>query len=395
MDEEEQQLAELDLDEEGDYDEQLEKLSLRYSIPNAIGAMERMSQSTETARARLKEARDRILARQYDKSLPWFAAGAALGAPTKSGSFGETLGNLNEALAGPRREQMAFNRQKDEDLLGVDTALLGMDKTSLEAAIKMAQLRAKMQDPAATREWEYFVKHVLPKGQKTVEQYLEVKRNAPWEITKVDQVPTRIDRTGRNAPVPLSTTESEAAAAGAVAEAQKEGATIGEGVATAKLNLPDLEGKASYAVDLLERLRDHEGMAWGVGATSDIPAFKGADVSNFRVLLSQLEGQRFLEAYASLRGTGQITEKEGAAAAAAKARLSTAQSEKEFRKAANEYIAIVKADLERARKKAREAPVSEAAEAAWGPRIKTETEWKALKSGAKYIAPDGSRRTKK
>jgi hypothetical protein len=391
MDEEEM----LDLDETGDYDEQLEKLSLRYSIPNAIGAMERMSQSTADARARLKEARERILARQYDKSLPWFAAGAALGAPTKSGSFGETLGMLNEALAGPRREQMAFNRQKDEDLLGVDTALLGMDKSSLEAAIKMAQLRAKMQDPASWRLWKLFEEQVLPGGPEKVEQFMEVLRSPPYEITKIDQAPSIVDKSGRRDVKPLSTTESEAAAAAAVKEAEAEAAEIGKGTATAKLNLPDLESKADYAVSLLRELRTHPGMKIAVGASKFIPVIPGTPAADFHVRLEQIKGQRFLEAYEALRGTGQITEKEGAAAAAAKARMETAQSEPEFIKAANEYIEIIERGLARARQKASASPATEAEKTAADlPRIRNNADFAKLPSGAEFIDPQGRKRRK-
>jgi hypothetical protein len=391
MDEEEM----LDLDETGDYDEQLEQLSLRYSIPNAIGAMERMEQSTATARERLKEARERILARQYDKSLPWFAAGAALGAPTKTGSFGESLSMLNEALAGPRREQMAFQRQKDEDLLGVDTALLGMDKSSLEAAIKMAQLRAKMQDPAAIREYEWFLENVVPHGQKAIEQYLEVKRPLPIEIAKINQAPTLIDKSGRRNVEALSTTESEAAAAGAVKEAEAEAAEIGKGTATAKLNLPDLESKADYAVSLLRELRTHPGMKIAVGASKVIPVIPGTPAADFHVRLEQIKGQRFLEAYEALRGTGQITEKEGAAAAAAKARMETAQSEPEFIKAANEYIGIIERGIARARQKASASPTTEAAKtAAELPRIRNNADFAKLPSGAEFIDPQGRKRRK-
>jgi hypothetical protein len=53
--------------------------------------------------------------------------------------------------------------------------------------------------------------------------------------------------------------------------------------------------------------------------------------------LDQVIGEAFLEAYATLKGGGQITELEGNKAQAAQARLSTAQSPSDFREALREY----------------------------------------------------------
>jgi hypothetical protein len=394
MDEEEVADDEIDLDEEGDYDKQLEQLSLRYSIPNAIGAMSRMSQSTEEARERLKEARARILARQYSTALPLLAASAALGAPTQAGSTAESFANMSGAISGSLKDKMAFQRQRDEDLLGVDTALLGMDKTSLEAAIKLAQLRAKMQDPAAWRLWKKFKREVQPEGDEEVASFMEVLRAPPTEIEAIDQGKRIVDRSRRRPDVVLSTTASEAAAEGAVSGAQAEATEIGKGIGTAKLNLPEIEASSKHLTGLLDKLVKHKGMPIRIGASSVLPVVHGTPEADFDALYNQIGGAQFLKAYETLKGTGQITVIEGQQGKEAIARMQNAQSEGAFREAVAEFKALVISWAERARQKAAAPPTTEAQKNAWGPRIKSEDEWKALAPGTQYIAPDGSERTK-
>jgi hypothetical protein len=82
----------------------------------------------------------------------------------------------------------------------------------------------------------------------------------------------------------------------------------------------------------------------------------GTPAADFKARFDEIMGGAFLEAFETLKGGGAITETEGKKATAAKTRMSLAQSEKEFLAAANEYKAIVKTGIERARKKAGEAP---------------------------------------
>lgn len=60
------------------------------------------------------------------------------------------------------------------------------------------------------------------------------------------------------------------------------------------------------------------------------------DTARVRARIDQVRGDVFLSAFATLKGGGQITELEGTKAEQAQARLSTAQSEEDFRAALNE-----------------------------------------------------------
>jgi len=76
------------------------------------------------------------------------------------------------------------------------------------------------------------------------------------------------------------------------------------------------------------------------------------DTTDFKERFKQIGGQTFLAAYEIIRGAGQITEQEGAKATAALNRMSLAQSEVEFVKAAREFEENVTKGMELARKRA-------------------------------------------
>ena len=91
------------------------------------------------------------------------------------------------------------------------------------------------------------------------------------------------------------------------------------------------------------------GITGGFGLAGFLPA---TDTTDFKERLKQIGGQTFLTAYENLRGSGQITEQEGAKATAALNRMSLAQSEVEFVKAAREFEENVTKGMELARKRA-------------------------------------------
>lgn len=78
----------------------------------------------------------------------------------------------------------------------------------------------------------------------------------------------------------------------------------------------------------------------------------GSSASDFRVRLDQIKDRTFLQAFESLKGSGQITEKEGEKATSALNRMSTAQSEVEFIKAAREFEQNLRTGMDMAKKKA-------------------------------------------
>ena len=149
--------------------------------------------------------------------------------------------------------------------------------------------------------------------------------------------------------------ENEIALTGGKAQARGFGSTIGKGEATAKMELPDVLATATGSLDILQKAIDHPGRMTATGASSRLDPRNftpGTEAYNFNVLMDQIQGRTFLQAYQSLRGGGQITEIEGKKAEQAIARLNTAQSEDEFLNALKDLKDVIESGIARAKKKA-------------------------------------------
>jgi len=129
---------------------------------------------------------------------------------------------------------------------------------------------------------------------------------------------------------------------GKVAGAEAGGRVSGTSQAQATIDLPKVIDNANTAIKNVQELLTHPGFKSSVGM--GVPGMKyvsGSPQAGFRSRLEQVQGGAFLTAIDTLRGTGAITEVEGAKATAAKNRMSTATSEDEFNKAATDYLDII------------------------------------------------------
>jgi hypothetical protein len=169
----------------------------------------------------------------------------------------------------------------------------------------------------------------------------EARASAPYEFVNV---PT---------PTGAPAVTSKAAAAGGtfVGQAPTE-AMLAKDRAQAGIDLPQNVQTAQQTLDLIQQLRTHPGRKFGVGLAGIVPAIPGTDTKDFVALLDQARGKAFLEAFASLKGGGQITEVEGRKATEAIARLDRTQSPAGFDKALADLESVVKAGLERSQRKA-------------------------------------------
>lgn len=104
------------------------------------------------------------------------------------------------------------------------------------------------------------------------------------------------------------------------------------------------------SLNVLDKAINHPGRATATGLSSVIDprnVIPGTQAKDFQVLKDQIGGKAFLQAFESLKGGGQITQVEGEKATAAIARLNTAQSDKEYLEALNEFRGIVAKGYER------------------------------------------------
>jgi hypothetical protein len=103
--------------------------------------LSRVKANAETARNALKRAREKLAAQEYGRGEEWLAAAAGFGSPTKTGSFGETIGNVAGNLIEPRRKRREFNMGRDKDLMNIDLGLAGVDDQVLQAQLELMKLK--------------------------------------------------------------------------------------------------------------------------------------------------------------------------------------------------------------------------------------------------------------
>lgn len=99
--------------------------------------------------------------------------------------------------------------------------------------------------------------------------------------------------------------------------------------------------------------RPAKGFSSAVGA-SLLPGSRfvpGAPAADFQAMHDQATGASFMEAFDTLKGGGQITEKEGEKATAALNRMNLAQSEREYVRAAREFQTEVRTVLKKAQER--------------------------------------------
>jgi len=116
--------------------------------------------------------------------------------------------------------------------------------------------------------------------------------------------------------------------------------------------LPAAIDKAEAAMKVIDSLASHPGLPYLVGMYSMAPIVPGTDQAAADAYMKQIEGQAFLEAYASLKGTGQITQIEGEKATNALIRMSRRQDKEAYVQGLIELREVIAAGLERAKKSA-------------------------------------------
>lgn len=168
-----------------------------------------------------------------------------------------------------------------------------------------------------------------------------------------------------NAARDVGAAEADAAALKTTAEAEAK--RVGE----ARTIYTQVENNAGQMLSLIDKARSHPGRAAATGLSGTLDPrnmISGTNAKDFRVLMDQMQGKSFLEAFNSLRGGGQITEAEGRKATEAIGRLNTAQSDQAFMDALDDLEEVIVSGLERAKKSTQ-------------PRAATGNGWSIVKKG--------------
>lgn len=202
--------------------------------------------------------------------------------------------------------------------------------------------------PSAIQVYEY-MKGLPPEEQARM---METMR-APM-VREIGGVQTVIRQGGDLQP--LSTVDQEATARSQIVGAESAARETGKAAAQAAADLPRLEGNAQEMITALDRL-EQAPLHLIYGAASLAPVIPGTPQADAFAMWEQIQGKAFLEAFGTLKGGGQITEKEGEKATAAITRLSQRKMSPSAAKIAiRDLKEVVRAGVERARKRAPKGP---------------------------------------
>jgi hypothetical protein len=146
--------------------------------------------------------------------------------------------------------------------------------------------------------------------------------------------------------------------------------------------LPATISQAKDALNLINRMvgtpdgksKPHKGFEGAVGAGMGMRFIPGTSARDFQAMHEQITGGAFMQAFETLKGGGQITEKEGEKATAAITRMSLATSEKEYMVAAREFQEVIRRGIQNAEKELRSGgaiPPANTGDIATDPAIKS------------------------
>jgi len=185
--------------------------------------------------------------------------------------------------------------------------------------------------------------------------------------------------------------------------AKKRGQIYGETRAKAEIDLPKLEDQGGLLIKQVEKLVNSPGFEGSVGLKNPLTGsfgfgltVPGSPAADFKNLHDQIAGQQFLQAFETLKGGGQITQIEGQKATDAISRMKTNSSEREFRKAADEFMSVIRSGIDRARNNVRIDPsrpnqprAPSAGNLGGGGRRLSPEQAAKLPSGTRFLSSDG------
>lgn len=164
----------------------------------------------------------------------------------------------------------------------------------------------------------------------------------------VGGVPYTYDRYGQNGVKPIATPEDVGGNKATVTDIT----TRGEATTKAAIDLPNAIANAETSMKVIDDFLKHPKASSRFGARGVLPPLPGEE-AGAQAYLDQIGGSAFLQAFETLKGSGQITEVEGRKATSAITRLTNQwQDWASAKKAAEELRGIIENGMFRAKAKA-------------------------------------------
>lgn len=243
-----------------------------------------------------------------------------------------------------RRETAAENRDIDKsnmDLYQREQLLKYADSIEATKPQEAAMIRAGITSGVAAPT--SFAPQIYKQGDKYFEVIPDNKGGR-----QVREVPSGM--------VPINAEVKMPGFQGQVSQEKAAGEIRGKSGAQAIVDAPKQIQTADQAITAIDAALSHPGQRKAVGTGSYVPWMRGSEAADYGLIVNQLKGQAFLQAFESLKGGGQITEVEGQKATQAITTLDTSQSLDAHRKALEDLRNIALKARERAQTRIGENP---------------------------------------
>jgi len=126
------------------YQDLIRSASKATEAPEISGYLKKMQDAANAQKAALIATREHLVRRRYNDAMPWLAFSAGMGAPTKSGSFFESLSNANQQLIPQLQKRQEWQEQQETDADKFATQIAGLggaDGDAIDPRILSARLR--------------------------------------------------------------------------------------------------------------------------------------------------------------------------------------------------------------------------------------------------------------
>jgi hypothetical protein len=257
-------------------------------------------------------------------------------AAKNSGAPTETLQGLRDMIAADPKTAYGSVMHIISGLPGGDKIISGLgaaQETEGKAAMLPGQVRKTNAD-AATAE--------VAAGNAPTAAVLGNQRTA--EEIKTAQLKRDLDTINAQ----ISSANSETERGRLTLERDKLNAELAKNGLQAANSAQDTMDTLTQALGTVGGLMTHPGLSKGTGMGGDFAAwFNGSNAADFRTQVKTLQSQQFLAQVAAMRGTGGLSDAEGARLERAVASLDTSQSTGQFKTA----LGVIKASLEKAQAK--------------------------------------------
>jgi hypothetical protein len=252
------------------------------------------------------------------KSEMWFKLAAALGAPTRTGSFGETLGNAAGALGEYKKDaraeavnklQLALDAQKMKTQSARDnvTSIRDMYKLYQDENKPTSPIGKVLEDlgiPKNSPEYAAKYQSLYDADQAQKAEYKAAQISNLYERPR-EQYVTVFDENNNPVHVPASQSGGMTAVTAGMITPQQEQKQF----QTASKDLQLLESNALQTEALkqnAEELSKHKGLSGISGLTGKLPSFSGSSASQATNVYNNLKGKITALAKESAASSGAI-----------------------------------------------------------------------------------------